>query len=143
MTYLLDVNVLIALLDEDHVFHGRAEDWYEAEASRSWATCPHTQNGVLRILGSARYPKGPGTPAAVAALLADVVARPGHNFWADDVNPIASPLINVSRMGSSAQVTDTYLLALAVAHNGMLATFDRRLTAAAVRGGGSALHLIA
>src|SRR5260370_39492055 len=70
MTFLLDVNVLIALIDPVHVQHDAAHAWFAAYGQRSWATCPLTENGVLRIVGNARYPNSPGTPAAVAPLMA-------------------------------------------------------------------------
>jgi predicted nucleic acid-binding protein len=68
--YLLDVNVLIALIDPAHVQHDRAHDWFAAQGRQAWSTCPLTENGVLRIVGSGRYPSSPGTPAAVAELVA-------------------------------------------------------------------------
>jgi uncharacterized protein len=142
VTYLLDVNVLLALLDADHVFHDQAHSWFEANASDGWATCPITENGVIRILGQPRYPKGPGTPAAAAELLGIARNLPGHCFWNDEISLLSSPLVDVSAIAMSAQVTDTYLLALAVYRGGMLATFDRRLLPVAVAGGSEALRLI-
>ena len=142
MTYLLDVNVLLALLDADHVFHDQAHSWFEANAADSWATCPITENGAIRILGQPRYPKGPGIPAAAAERLKIALDLPGHCFWQDEVSLLSSPLVDVSAIGTSAQITDTYLLALAVCRGGMLATFDRRVSTAAVAGGPEALRLI-
>lgn len=143
MTFLLDVNVLIALIDPGHVQHDTAHEWFSARGKHAWATCPLTQNGVLRIVGQARYPNSPGTPAAVRDLMATFVALPGHTFWSDEVSLLDDSKIDATRLLTSAQVTDTYLLALAVARKGRLATFDRRLVADAVRGGSKALHLIA
>jgi predicted nucleic acid-binding protein len=57
---LLDVNVLIALLDRRHVHHDPAHGWFAAAQANGWATCPLTQNAVLRILGQPRYPNSPG-----------------------------------------------------------------------------------
>jgi len=143
MTFLLDVNVLIALIDPGHVQHDTAHEWFSAKGKQAWATCPLTQNGVLRIVGQARYPNSPGTPAAVHALMCALVALPGHTFWPDDLSLLDDSKVDATRLLASAQVTDTYLLALAVAHKGRLATFDRRLVADAVRSGAEALHLIA
>lgn len=64
MTYLLDVNVLIALLDPAHIQHDTAHAWFAEEGHTAWATCPLTENGVLRIIGHPRYPNSPGSPAA-------------------------------------------------------------------------------
>jgi len=143
MTFLLDVNVLIALIDPGHVQHDTAHEWFAGKGKQSWATCPLTQNGVLRIVGQARYPNSPGTPAAVCALMSALVALPGHAFWPDDLSLLDDSKVDATRLLTSAQVTDTYLLALAVAHKGRLATFDRRLVANAVHGGAKALQLIA
>ncbi len=53
--YLLDVNVLIALIDANHVHHDRAHQWFAAEGVHAWATCATTENGLLRIVGNPRY----------------------------------------------------------------------------------------
>lgn len=142
MTYLLDVNVLIALLDQDHVYHEAAQSWFLSLGGDSWATCPLTENGVIRILGHVRYPKGVGTPAAAADLLAGVRGHGGHIFWSDQISLFDAPHVRLEAIGASAQVTDIYLLALAVHHQGRFATFDRRLSVAAVEGGADALHVI-
>jgi len=139
---LLDVNVLIALIDPAHVQHDRAHDWFAACAQQAWATCPLTENGVLRIVGHPRYPSSPGTPAAVAELIAALRNLPGHEFWPDDISVLDSRRIEAARLLDSAQVTDSYLLALASAHGGRLATFDRRLVTDAVINGAQALHRI-
>jgi len=140
--YLLDVNVMIALIDPTHVQHDRAHDWFAASGKQAWATCPLTENGVLRIVGHARYPNSPGTPAAVAELVDILCALGGHEFWPDDVTLFDSQRIDSARLLDSGQVTDTCLLALARAHGGQLATFDRHLVTSAVIGGAKALHLI-
>jgi toxin-antitoxin system PIN domain toxin len=143
MRFLLDVNVLIALIDPAHVQHDRSHAWFAKSAKKAWATCPLTENGVLRIVGHARYPNSPGTPAAVAELMAGFLALPGHEFWADDLTLFDGQLVRGDRLLDSAQVTDTYLLALAAAHGGKLATFDRSLVSDTVVNGSQALHLIA
>jgi uncharacterized protein len=142
-TFLLDVNVLIALIDPSHTQHETAHDWFALHGHTAWATCPLTENGVLRIVGHARYPNSPGTPAAVAPLLTALRKLPGHVFWPDDISLLDAERIDATRLLSSGQVTDSYLLALACAHGGRLASFDRRLVADTVRGGAQGLHLIA
>ncbi len=142
MTFLLDVNVLIALIDPMHVQHDAAHEWFADRGQQAWATCPLTENGVLRIVGHARYPNSPGTPAAVAELLAGLRALAGHTFWPDDISLLDINKLDTTRLLTSGQITDSYLLALACAHNGQLATFDRRLVTDAVRNGAQALHLI-
>lgn len=140
--FLLDVNVLIALIDPVHVQHDHAHEWFAKSAKKAWATCPLTENGVLRIVGHARYPNSPGTPAAVRELMTTFLALPGHEFWPDDVTLMDDKQVDGARLLDSAQVTDTYLLALAAAHGGKLATFDRQLVTDAVPNGRQFLCLI-
>jgi toxin-antitoxin system PIN domain toxin len=140
--YLLDVNVLIALIDPAHVHHDQAHVWFAKRGRAAWASCPVTQNGVLRIVGHPRYPGSPGAPASVAPLLAELCAMPGHVFWPDDVSLLNRDVCDTSRLLAVGQVTDTYLLALACAHKGQLATLDRRLVVDAACGAERSIHLI-
>jgi uncharacterized protein len=142
LTTLLDVNVLIALLDQDHVFHEMAVNWFEAGARRDWATCPITENGAVRILGSPRYPMGPGDPVLVVDHLRRICTAGGHCFWEDSLSLLTTGRIDQRKLGASSSITDTYLLALAAEKQGRLATFDRKLATAAVRGGDAALLVI-
>jgi uncharacterized protein len=140
--FLLDINVLIALIDPSHVQHDRAHEWFEMKGCKAWATCPLVENGVLRIVGHLRYPNSPGSPAAVAELLFSFRALPGHAFWPDDVSLLDRQNVNTERLLDSAHITDSYLLALARAHSGQLASFDQRLVTEAVTDGARTLHLI-
>ncbi|MCA1406566.1 PIN domain-containing protein [Ensifer sp. IC3342] len=142
MTFLLDVNVLIALIDPGHVAHDDAHEWFAAIGRTAWATCPITENGVIRIVGNPKYPNSPGSPSLVMEIVGKLRALPGHSFWPDDVSLVGSGEIAPTKILTSGQVTDTYLLALAKTRGGQLATFDRKLSAAAVTRGNSALHLI-
>lgn len=140
--FLLDVNVLIALLDPDHVHHDAAHHWFAGTGKEGWATCPITEAAVPRILGNPRYPNARGTPAAIVPYLRDLCAHPGHVFWPDDVSILDESRIDATRLLDFGQITDTYLLALAVAHAGRLATFDSRLVASAVPNGDVHLTVI-
>ena len=144
MTYLLDVNVLIALIDPAHRHYSAAHDWFSSTGRHSWATCPIVENGVVRILGNPRYPFPlvQSSPAGVARILGELRAAPGHVFWADEISLLDPAVIDLGQLLHSLQVTDTYLLALAVSKGGKLATFDGRLATNSVRGGAAALHLI-
>jgi uncharacterized protein len=142
MTFLLDVNVLIALLDPSHIEHDHAHDWFATIGHHSWATCPLTENGVLRIVSNPRYPNSPGLPTVVAQMIQELRALPGHTFWPDHISLLDSQRLDITRVLTIGQVTDSYLLALAVAHRGQLATFDRRLIPDAVRNGAESLHRI-
>lgn len=140
--FLLDINLLIALIDPAHVQHDRAHEWFAAKGQKAWATCPLTENGFLRIVGHPRYPNSPGSPAAVAELLSSFRELPGHAFWPDDVSLLDRGHVNTARLLKSAQITDSYLLVLARAHEGQLASFDQRLVTDAVIEGRRVLHLI-
>ncbi len=142
IAYLLDINVLIALIDPTHVQHDPAHEWFSRQGRKAWATCPLTENGVFRILGNPRYPNSPGPPAAVMPLMAGLCALSGHVFWPDDISLLNDKVCDPTRLLASGQVTDSYLLALAHAHKGQLATFDRRLVTDSVRNGPQSLHLI-
>lgn len=141
-TFLLAVNVLRSLLDTAHVHHDAAHEWFGAHGHKAWATCPLTENGVLRIVGHPRYPNSAGTPSPVMALMATLRTLPGHVFWPDELSPMEPERIDASRLLTSAQVTDSYLLVLVCAHDGHLATLDLRLVTDAGRGGKQRLHVI-
>ena len=140
--YLLDVNVLIALIDPAHMQHDAAHHWFAQTGSANWATCPLTENGLLRIVGHTRYPNAPGTPATVAGVLLALRALPGHHFWPDDISLMNPALVRAERLLSHTQVTDSYLLALARHHGGKLASFDRKLVTDAVVDGQAALVIL-
>ena len=142
MTYLLDVNVLIALIDPAHLAHDAAHRWFGKAGAHDWASCPLTENGVIRIVGHPKYPNTPGSPAIVAEIMTTLRNLPGHTFWPDDLSLVGSDDVDATRLVNPAHVTDTYLLALAKSRHGQLATFDRKLPTAAVRQGADAHFLI-
>jgi hypothetical protein len=136
---LLDVNFLVALFDPEHVHHEAAHRWFGAEKVGGWATCPLTENGLIRILSNPAYSTAPERPANVADHLRTFRASGHHVFWPDDISLSAAELFSLSV--SHRQLTDAYLLGLAKAHGGRLATFDRSIPLKAVRGAGPE-HLI-
>ena len=140
--HLLDVNVLIALVDPAHVEHERAHGWFARIGVKSFATCPITQNGLLRIVGHPKYPNSPGPPSRVAAALTAICALDGHYFWPDSISIVAGEWIDTSLLSSHSRVTDSYLLALARANRGYLATLDQKLSSEAITDGASSLMLI-
>ena len=141
-TFLLDVNVLIALIDPAHVQHDDAHAWFSRVGKRNFATCPITENGLLRIVGHPKYPNSPGPPSSVAMLLAAFRELPGHHFWTDSISIADNAHVDVLLLSSHSRVTDSYLLTLAQAHGGRLATMDRRLAPDAVPNGAASLELI-
>lgn len=131
MRALLDVNVLIALLDSDHVHHAAAAAWLDAHLKDGWASCPITQNGCIRIMSQPGYPN-PLPAAVVTERLAEAAAGPGHRFWPDTVSLLDEAVIDRRRLLSARQVTDAYLLALAAHNHGRFVTFDRTIALEAV-----------
>ncbi|MFC5609986.1 TA system VapC family ribonuclease toxin [Variovorax soli] len=140
--FLLDVNMLIALIDPAHVHHDLAHNWFARKGRKGFATCPLTENGLLRIVGNPKYPNSPGPPSAVAPALAALRALPGHVFWPDTVSIADPDYLDASLLSNHARVTDSYLLALAHAQGGKLASLDRRLATEAVSRGASTLELL-
>ena len=118
MTVLLDANVLIALLVDDHVHHAAAENWF-AGTSGNFATCPVTQGSLFRLLIRE------GQSAATAqAVLTKTAANPRHEFWPDDLSYTDVP---VQGIVGHRQVTDAYLAQLARARGARIATFDQAM----------------
>lgn len=132
MRSLLDVNVLIALLDADHSLHERAVEWFDANAASGWASCPITQNGCVRIMSHPGYPNAPPVAAVVKRLSAATAGR-YHEFWADDISLLDPALVDAERVHGARQLTDVYLVALAVRHSGRLVTFDHSIAIASVK----------
>jgi len=130
---LLNVNVLIALLDPDHTSHDVAMSWFSRHARAGWASCPITQNGCLRIMSNASYPNALAIQA-VMNRLAEACAEDVHKFWPDDVSLLDQEVIDPTRIHGPRQLTDIYLLALAVQHEGRFVTFDGKIPLTAVRG---------
>jgi uncharacterized protein len=132
---LLDVNVLLALLDSDHIDHARAWAWFDEQARYGWASCALTENGFVRVLSSSGYPSPVSLPIA-AALLARARGGGHHEFWPCDISLLDAGVVLTSRLHGSRQITDAYLLALALAHGGRFVTFDQRVALTAVPGAG-------
>lgn len=132
MRSLLDVNVLLALLDRDHADHERARRWLDTEIEDGWASCAITQSGFVRIISQSRYPS-PVTPSYAVELLSQATRTRYHQFWACSVSLLDAEIIDPSRVHNSKQVTDVYLLALAVANGGRFVTFDQSIALTTVR----------
>jgi uncharacterized protein len=133
MPALLDVNVLIALLDADHSLHARATQWFDGHARAGWASCPITENGCVRIMSHPGYPNALPVPA-VMERLAEASASKFHEFWPDDVSLLDAQVANGARIHGPRQVTDVYLIALAVRHGGQFVTLDTGISRDAVIG---------
>ena len=134
---LLDVNVLVALFDQDHIHHEAAHIWFSANRSRGWATCPITENGVVRILSNIAYTQGRHeSTEAVRNRLDTFCASGNHSFWPEQVSIRDEQRFKLSGL-SHGKITDVYLLAIAVDQGGRLVTFDRRIPLTAAVGAAS------
>ena len=131
---LLDVNVLVALFDPDHVHHDLAHDWFADHSAKGWATCPLTQNGLVRVLSHPRYGNPSATLRGVRHAVKRFVANKNHEFWPDDVSLCDDSTFDVTGMVGYRQIADVYLLGLATKRKGHLVTFDRSIPVRAVMG---------
>jgi uncharacterized protein len=138
--FLLDINVVLAVLDPAHDHHEMALLWFNDKGRRSFATCPVVEIGVLRIASSNAYPNRAGDVDAVRKILERLCDQDGHTFWPDSIS-LRHVLPEISGIGSK-EVTDIYLLALAKANRGTFVTFDRRIRADRVSGADHLLFLL-
>jgi uncharacterized protein len=129
--YLLDVNVLIAILDPRHLHHDVALGWFEETDGRRWASCPLTENGFVRIVGQSSY-LTPLDPYRAIAALRGFQAASSHVFWPDSISILDRDLFAHLALTSPRHITDVYLLALACRNDGIMVTFDRKLLSDAV-----------
>jgi toxin-antitoxin system PIN domain toxin len=131
---LLDVNLLVALFDPDHVHHDLAHDWFADHRAGGWATCPVTENGFFRVLGNPLYARLDQRPADLVERLVAFRKSGHHHFWPDSVSITDERLFNPLFVRGHRQITDIYLLGLARRAGGSLATFDRTIPLRAVVG---------
>lgn len=141
MTFLLDLNLLLALAWPSHVHHDIAHGWFEGENSPRWATCPLTQLGFMRLSSNPAFTTDAVTPNAALAMLVAMTALDGHEFWADEVDCVTAERFARLRITGHRQVTDAYLFSLAQARSGCLATLDRRMRRLLPRDDRSSPHL--
>lgn len=133
--FLLDVNILIALLSTKHTHHILARTLFEADGNLDWLTSLTTENGVIRIMSSRGFSGTRIAPGSVIESLHSLTQLGNHRFVPDDVSLTDGQAIITPNLLASSQVTDSYLLAVAVKNDAVLATLDRRLSPVAVRNG--------
>lgn len=140
---LLDVNVLVALFFPDHIHHDLAHDWFADHRHEGWATCPLTENGLIRVACQQPSDESLLRPVDVVTHLSRFCRDKLHRAWTDSVSLTDATLFAPQFIGGHRQVTDVYLLGLAKKMGGRLATFDRSIPVKAVRGGtAELLHVI-
>lgn len=123
---LPDVNVLIALAWPSHIHHHLAVDWFTTLTAESWATCPITQSGFIRVSSNPGIVDPAATPAEALSVLRQLIGQQQHEFWPDDLDFTAGHVPLAFAMGHR-QVTDAYLLSLTIARDGRLVTLDRAI----------------
>lgn len=140
MRALLDVNVWIALFDDAHQFSERANEFIESRSVKI-ATCPLVENGVIRVMSLPGYGRRGGLPMiSVRERLREACTALDHAFWPDDISLRDDERVDFSRVQGHNQITDLYLLALAVRNGGRLVSFDQTIALSSVRGA-TARHL--
>jgi uncharacterized protein len=128
---LLDVNVLIALTHSAHVHHGLVQAWAQAQGKLAWASCTVTQLGFVRLASQPAIGGASTSPGAALALLDQLLDHPGHQFWPDGQDIANSPALRSPLIVGHRQVTDAYLLGLALGKGSALVTLDRGLASIA------------
>jgi toxin-antitoxin system PIN domain toxin len=138
--HLLDIDLVLALSDPMHIHHESAHRWFAEKGQKAWATCPVTENGFIRIASHPNYPNRPGDVTAVLAILHQLCEASGHHFWTEDLSILQ--ILQPDAIIAHTQITDVYLLGLAVRKGGKLASLDQRIRVDAVPGSRKALELI-
>ena len=129
--YLLDVNVLVSLAWPEHSQHTLAQKWFANHSKQGWATCPLVQAGFARIVSNPAFSLRAVTVSEAVKALDASLRDPAHQFWPDSLSfPDALQLVKRGLHGHQ-QVTDAYLVGLAIQNRGKLATLDRGIAAIA------------
>lgn len=132
--FLLDANVLIALAWPEHEFHERVGRWFARHSKSGWATCPITQAAFVRILSNPAFSPNALSPANALRVLETNLSLPNHEFWPDSIAVPDGVGVVGTRLRGHQQITDAYLLGLALHHRGKLATMDEGIVAWGVEG---------
>ena len=127
--YLLDTNLLIALLWPSHERHELALKWFTRHRAKGWATCPITQAGFVRIVSNPAFSRDAVQPREAIHVLSSNTIAKDHAFWPDELPVAEAVAFTGVRLMGHQQVTDAYLLGLAIRRGGVLATLDQRIAA--------------
>jgi uncharacterized protein len=126
--YLLDLNALIALADPDSIHYEAMQRWYDTAGHRDWGVCPLTESGFVRVTTNPKYSGPNRTVAQARAILGELSKVSGYRYW-----PITESWVEVTapfapRIKGHQQVTDAYLLGMAIREEGTLVTFDASIS---------------
>jgi hypothetical protein len=125
--YLLDVNVLLALVLPSHASHAAAHNWFAKSGHTAWATNVVIQLGLLRLLTNSAVSQGTVSAAGALEILRELIGHPNHELW--PMNRDASAALSTigTRVRGHRQWTDAMLLTEAAHRKGVLVTFDSGL----------------
>jgi hypothetical protein len=121
-----DVNVLIALFDASHQHHPIARDLFMSEMREGWASSPLTENGFIRIVSNPSYVNAMSV-ADASALLSTAIRNTTHRRLIEDISLLDTRRFSTNMLVSHRQITDLFLVGLAVRHEVCLVTFDRNI----------------
>lgn len=124
---LLDVNVLIALTEPGHDQFLRAQEWFDSSQNASLGLCPFTEAGFIRVTTSPSFRPGPRSMDQALAVLQMLEEHNGYWFCGIDQSWVTLTAPFAARISGHHQVTDAYLLGLAIKEDGVLVTFDKAI----------------
>ena len=128
---LLDLNVLIALTEPGHSHHQSAWDWFSSASASGWGICPLTEAGFLRVTTNPSFKPIQRTIAQATAILQMLKDQAGFHYWEINRSWVDLTAPFSRRIVGHEQITDAYLLGLAIEQNGYLVTFDRAIVSLA------------
>jgi len=128
-SFLLDVNVLIAAIWPTHESHSTVQQWLGRHAGDGWATCPLTQAAFVRIVSNPAFSPNALTSRDALALLDANLRHATHHFWEDEISLLAAVELFAERLVGHQQISNAYLLGLAIHKKGKLATLDQGVLA--------------
>jgi uncharacterized protein len=125
--HLLDLNVLVALTDSEHRHYRKVQEWFDAHGKSDFGICPLTEAGFVRVTTNPTYPSGPRKFELATAILQMLKGHPGYWYceMVESWDPLTAPF--AARITGHQQVTDAYLLGLAIKQNGVLVTLDKAI----------------
>jgi toxin-antitoxin system PIN domain toxin len=125
--FLLDVNVLVALTSKEHEHYRKANSWFNSQQNAEWGVCPLTEAGYMRLATNPNTRLGAGNFPEANAVLVNLAKKSGYCYWPmkESWGKLTAPFED--RIFGHQQVTDAFLLGLAIKENGVLVTFDRGL----------------
>ena len=126
-SHLLDVNVLVALTSVEHKHYRSAIAWFDSLGRQEWGICPLTEAGYFRLVGNPAIRFGDGGLSRAADVLSELAQHPGYRYWPLTESWIVLTAPFRTRIFGHQQVTDAYLLGLAIGEDGVLVTFDHGL----------------